>query len=76
MDHRQYFLMNERDISKIFWPAETNLRKIGTIGGSSVKVMAIYDICREALDPLKKRIAFSLSQSKSFSSDSSTGQKK
>ena len=40
-----------------------------------MKVVAIYDICREALDPLKKRIAFSLSQSKSFDSGKSSENK-
>ena len=51
------------------------MRKIGAIGGRHLKVVAIYDICREALDPLKKRIAFSLSQSKSFESGKSSENK-
>ena len=75
MDHRQYFLVNETELPKIFWPAETCLRKIGQIGRSGLKVLAIYDICREALDPLKKRIAFSLNKSKSFESDKSAENK-
>ena len=45
--HEQYFLLNESKVDKIFWPFEGKLRKLGEIGGNNVKVVAIYDICRE-----------------------------
>ena len=55
-DHRQFFLLNESESKKIFWPAETKLRKIGEVCGSQVKVIAVYDICREPYEPLKAKI--------------------
>ena len=59
-DHKQYYLLNEKDVNKIFWPFEDKLRKLGELGGSNVKVVAVYDICREPIEPLKKRISESL----------------
>ena len=59
-DHKQYYLLNEKDVNKIFWPFEDKLRKLGELGGSNVKVVAVYDICREPFEPLKKRISESL----------------
>ena len=55
-DHTQFFLLNESESKKIFWPAETKLRKIGQICGNGVKVIAIYDICREPYEPLKAKV--------------------
>ena len=49
-------MLNESESKKIFWPAETKLRKIGEICGSAVKVVAVYDICREPYEPLKARV--------------------
>ena len=54
--HEQYFLLNEDKVEKIFWPFEEKLRKLGELGGSNVKVVAVYDICREPLEPLKNKI--------------------
>ena len=35
---------------------------MGELGGSNVKVVAVYDICREPFEPLKKRISDALSK--------------
>ena len=48
--------MNESETEKIFWPAETKLRKIGEMCGSFVKIIAVYDICREPYEPLKAKV--------------------
>ena len=52
-DHRQYYLLNENTVERIFWPVQEELRKMGELGGYSVKVVAVYDICREPFEPLK-----------------------
>ena len=54
--HEQYYLLNENHVDKIFWPLEERLGKYGELGGSNVKVVAIYDICREPFDPLKNKV--------------------
>ena len=55
-DHSQYYLLNESKVDKIFWPAETKLRQLGSLGGTCTKVVAVYDICREPYEPLKTKI--------------------
>ena len=47
MEKDQYIVLNEDDIDKIFWPVEKELRLLGTQCGSSVKIFAINDCCRE-----------------------------
>ena len=61
-DHSQFFLLNESESEKIFWPAEAKLRKIGQLCGSQVKVVAVYDICREPYESLKVKIEQALKE--------------
>ena len=46
-DHKQKVLLNEKDIKKIFWEPETNVKKLLASTGSNVKALCIYDCCRE-----------------------------
>ena len=46
-DFRQYFLLNEKTIDKIFWKAEYTHRKLLDRVGSECKLFAVYDCCRE-----------------------------
>ena len=46
-DGKQYFVLNEDKIEKVFWPAEEYLRLIGVRCGSSVKIFVVNDCCRE-----------------------------
>ena len=49
-DSKQYFVLNEDDISKVFWPAEKKLLSLASSCGASLKVLVIYDICREPIE--------------------------
>ena len=55
-DHTQKVLLNEKDIDKIFWEPETNVKKLLGTTGSNVKALCIYDCCREPYQPLRDRI--------------------
>ena len=54
--HEQFYLLNENKVEKIFWPFEEKLQKLGELGGNNVKVVGVYDICREPYEPLKNKI--------------------
>ena len=56
MKKKQYIVLNEDDIDKIFWPSEENLRVIGRMCGPSVKIFAVNDCCREDYSDLKERL--------------------
>ena len=47
-DERQWIVLNEREVSKIFWPAEERIKLILGQCGSNSKSLAVFDCCREA----------------------------
>ena len=55
-DHRQKVLLNEKDIDKMFWEAEANIKQLLEMTGSNVKALCIYDCCREPFESLKEKI--------------------
>ena len=46
-DNRQYIVLDEREVSKIFWPAEQRLKMVLGRIGSNCKLLAVFDCCRE-----------------------------
>ena len=53
MDLRQYIVLNEKEIEKVFWPMEANMKFISKASGSNFKSMVVYDCCREDIVALK-----------------------
>ena len=51
---RHYFAY-ERQIDKIFWPAEKKFKLILSRAGSNCKLMVVFDCCREDLAGAKQR---------------------
>lgn len=47
MDTKQYIILNEEKINKRFWKFEEKFRLIGVRYGSSLKIIALNDSCRE-----------------------------
>ena len=56
----QYYLLNEDNVDKIFFPLEEKLRKYGQLGESNVKVVAVYDTSRGPYGPLRFKIELAL----------------
>ena len=54
MGNKQYFVLNENSIEKVFWPAEERLRLIGVRSGAAVKIIVVNDCCREDYHELMK----------------------
>ena len=52
-DNRQYVLLNENDIDKIFWAAEAETKTLLKRCGSSCKAIVIFDCCREDYSNLR-----------------------
>ena len=48
-DTKQFFVLNEDDIDKVFWDAEAQLIKLAKRCGNALKVLVVYDICREPI---------------------------
>ena len=48
-------VLNEKDIKKIFWPAEEIFKLILARSGSNCKLMAVFDCCREEYEGAKAR---------------------
>ena len=46
-DSKQYFLLNEKDVTKIFWKAEAENRTLLNRCGKACKLFVVYDCCRE-----------------------------
>ena len=59
-DVKQYFVLNEKEADKIFWPAEQKLRLMATKCGSGCKLFVVYDCCREDIVPLRIKVEKSL----------------
>ena len=55
-DHSQKVLLNEREVSKIFWESEEKIKQLLQTSGSNVKALVIYDCCREPFEKLKLNI--------------------
>ena len=55
-DNRQYILLNENDIDKIFWAAEAETKTLLKRCGSSCKAIVIFDCCREDYSKLRQNI--------------------
>ena len=49
-------MLNEREVSKIFWDAELKIKNLLKTTGSNVKALVIYDCCREPYEKLKQKI--------------------
>ena len=48
-DTNQYFVLNEDNMDKVFWPAERKLMKLAQKCGVPLKIIVVYDICREPI---------------------------
>ena len=55
-DSRQHILLNEREVNKIFWPAEERIKQTLGISGSNCKSIAVFDCCREDIFAARERI--------------------
>ena len=40
-------MLNEREVDKIFWPAESKIKLILRRSGSNCKSLVVFDCCRE-----------------------------
>ena len=55
-DSRQHILLNEREVDKIFWPAEERIKQILGTSGSNCKSIAVFDCCREDIVAAREKI--------------------
>ena len=55
-DTHQYFVINESDLDKAFWPAEMKLLQLAKRCGDGLKILVVYDICREPKSVTMKTI--------------------
>ena len=55
MGNKQMIVLNEKEIKKIFWPAEEQFKLILTRSGSNCKLMVVFDCCREDFEGAKNR---------------------
>lgn len=55
-DVKQYFVLNEKEVNKIFWPAEQKIRLIGKKCGSACKIFVVFDCCREDYVALRNKV--------------------
>ena len=46
-DTHQKFVLNESDEDKAFWDIEKELIKLARLCGHPLKIIAVYDVCRE-----------------------------
>ena len=46
-DTHQIFVLNEMDVNKAFWNIEKELIRLAKRCGKSLKILFVYDICRE-----------------------------
>ena len=49
-------MLNEDDICKAFWAAEARLIKLAKMCGNSLKVLVVFDICREPIAITRENI--------------------
>ena len=55
MGNKQMIVLNEKEIKKIFWPAEEKFKLILSRSGSNCKLMVVFVCCREDYEGAKKR---------------------
>ena len=61
--------MNEHSMDKVFWDAEAKLIKLAKMCGNALKILVIYDICREPIAITKENVRqFYDAQAKSIAS--------
>ena len=63
-DLKQYIVLNETTVDKIFWPAEENIKTLLRQAGANCKALVIFDCCREDFEDLKKRVEEALNKYK------------
>ena len=56
--------MNEKEVGRIFWPAEKKIKLILKKAGSNCKAMAVFDCCREDMVGAKERVVDALKKMK------------
>ena len=56
-DQKQHFVLNATDIGKMFWPVESKIKTLLGRCGSNVKVICVYDCCREPYQKLLEKIS-------------------
>ena len=56
--------MNEKEVDKIFWPAEKKIKLLLKRAGSNCKAMVVFDCCREDLVEAKNRVIQEISKTK------------
>ena len=55
-DTKQYFVLNENNIDKAFWDAESKLMNLAERCGNALKVLVVYDICRQHIQITREHI--------------------
>ena len=63
-DHRQQIVLNEKEVKKIFWPAESKIKLICRRAGSNFKAIAVFDCCREDFVGARDRVVKALEKIK------------
>ena len=48
-------VLNEKNVDKIFWPAEEKIKLMLKKSGSNCKTMVVFDCCREDYQGAKER---------------------
>ena len=63
MDKEQYFVLNEKVIEDIFWPAEKKLRHLSVKCEGALKTFVVNDCCREDYIKLRNSLETDLERS-------------
>ena len=56
-DNRQWIVLNEKEQSKIFWPAEKKIKVLLKNADSNCKSLVVFDCCREDLLGARARVS-------------------
>ena len=65
-DNMQKFLLNEKEVKKIFWSAEENIKMVLGSGGSNCKAFVVFDCCREDFVDLRDRVQLAIESQKNI----------
>ena len=49
-------MVNESNLDKVFWNAEEKLIKLTQRCGNALKLIVVFDVCREPISTTKKTI--------------------
>ena len=55
-DTKRLFVLNEADMEKVFWPAESRLMNFAIQCGSGLKVLAVFDTCWEPIATTRAQV--------------------